>query len=143
MNVAVLSPLRMEIPVDQTELGGNLFRLTAPLRFRWKGVEYEVPIGYMPDGASVPGFLPNYLGDRATGLVESTIHDWVYEFKIFPKEECDELYDALLQINADIPDWQRIEFITGLDNDIALRAYWKDEFDEHAEPMVGQEGIED
>lgn len=81
---------------------GDIIVLATPLRFEYKGVEYEIPEGYESDGMSVPRFFWRSLSPKinAKTLRPSIIHDWMYENKICSRKEADDFYEANLVANG-------------------------------------------
>ena len=77
---------------------GDIIVLVTPLKFTFKGVEYEIPAGYESDGMSVPRFFWRTLSPKINGktLVPSVIHDYMYENHIGTRAEADEFYQQNL-----------------------------------------------
>lgn len=77
---------------------GDIIVLATPLRFTFKGVEYEIPEGYESDGMSVPRFFWRSLSPKINGktLRPSIIHDWMYENHIGTRKEADDFYEENL-----------------------------------------------
>ena len=77
---------------------GDIIVLVTPLKFTFKGVEYEIPAGYESDGMSVPRFFWRSLSPKinAKTLIPSVIHDFMYENHIGTRAEADEFYEQNL-----------------------------------------------
>jgi hypothetical protein len=90
--VIFLNELRLAVLMD------NSFRLVTPFYVMLGGQEIIIPADFKTDLASVPRLPVIYwlLGGR--GHKAAVIHDWLYQTKRFPRDECDAyFYHALVE----------------------------------------------
>ncbi len=89
-----MKTLKTEIFAD--DKGCTQIRLLEPLPFEYNGVRYEIPAGFVSDGASVPRFFWRLVDPPITAatLVPSVKHDYIYRTKrkIMTRREADILY---------------------------------------------------
>lgn len=97
-----------------------------------------VPKGYLSDGSSVPGVIPNGIMSRVTGITGSVVHDYLYETKLFPKDICDWIAGELWRQDEMVDITIRAWMLAGLDSDIARRIY-----DPDWEPLIPGDDVDD
>lgn len=72
--------------VDIRRMTGGRRRLLAPLRFEYRGKEYEIPEGFTTDYSSWPKWLP--WGPRWDRIdLAGIIHDWLWKHAHWPEDE--------------------------------------------------------
>lgn len=77
--------------------GRKLLCLDAPLRYRARdGRVFEVPTGFLSDGASVPRLIPGLVRLAFGGFIDTLsaaiLHDWLYQTGRVPRGDADALF---------------------------------------------------
>lgn len=78
--------------------GNNRWVLHNELRcISTKGTTFYIPAGFETDLASIPQIIQNLLSPTGPWARASVLHDWLYDRRILPREECDDLfYEAMI-----------------------------------------------
>ena len=126
--IEFMGPLYLRIPVDEDELGDNLFILDRDFVIQVDGQEIRVPRGFKSDGTSVPGFLPSGIAHPMTGIKASVIHDFCYRTHRLPKDDADSLFDAMLRMDKTVDGGTRLLMVTALNSDPADQIYYREEY---------------
>jgi hypothetical protein len=67
----------------------KIWELHAPIRFKWRDREYEIPIGTRSDLCSIPRVPILYMCLGGKYNVEGFVHDWLYQTGLLSKDEAD------------------------------------------------------
>lgn len=81
---------------------GDIIVLVTPLKFTFKGTEYEIPAGYESDGMSVPKAFWSTISPKVNfkTLVPSVVHDYLYSEHLGTRKEADLWYREALIANG-------------------------------------------
>ena len=105
----------MKINFDANHEHGVRFRTGEPLYIYVGFRQYQVPEGFVSDGASVPRFLWRLIDPAVTNqtLVPSIGHDWLYDAQVCTRAEADAWYKRHLLLNR-YPRWKTFLVYAGL-----------------------------
>ena len=70
------------------------------------GYQLIIPCGYKTDFASVPQFFWSIIPPHCKAAMPSIVHDYLCEFGILQRKDCDAIFFELLKI-AEVSFWQR------------------------------------
>lgn len=91
-------------PCDIRVLKGGKVKLIAPLKFKYRGMLITILAGYIWDLASIPDGLHDIVGDPFDYVMESGVHDPLYESGLFSRDECDLIFYLLLRSGGQFKD---------------------------------------
>ena len=65
-------------PLDIRHVGGENWRLLAPLAVEWNSMEFDVRAGFKTDLASVPRVIRGLVPKGRNETRGAVVHDWLY-----------------------------------------------------------------
>lgn len=101
---ALGAPARLHLVEIDDE--GRLFKLARPLPYRGALGDFEVPIDFVTDFASVPRFLWSIVGPYGRHTRAAVLHDWLYSSKIVSRREADALFRRAMR-ELGVVGWRR------------------------------------
>lgn len=101
-------PVQFELLPD-----GRRARLTRAYRVAIRGVEIEVPEGFVTDFASVPRLLWRILPPWDRHAPAAVIHDWLYKSGLMPRAEADLIFLWVME-ELDVKKWKRRSMYWGV-----------------------------
>jgi hypothetical protein len=95
------------ITVTKLPLIDDLWILERPLHYYSKltNVEYEVPVGFVTDFATVPRWAVIYLLTANTGHRAALLHDYLYRLKLVKRRCADAIFFEALVVDGE-PLWR-------------------------------------
>ena len=89
-------------------MGGlNLYELAATWTVRTPTLDFDVPAGFLFDGASIPRFLWRLCGSPydSPRIIAALAHDYLYSSQILERKTADRIYRDM-QIALGIASWK-------------------------------------
>lgn len=91
-------------PCDIRVLKGGTVSLLSPLKFRDSRVEITLHAGFTWDLASIPDGLHDIVGDPFDYVMESALHDALYESGLFSRDDSDLYFYLALRSGGEFKD---------------------------------------
>lgn len=82
----------------------RLWALLDPMVYRWNGVTYEVPKGFIFDGASIPRGLRWLIPKNGVKLYGACLHDYFYRYNVVSRKSADTAFLKIL-LEMGEPAW--------------------------------------